>query len=285
MIVCNDLLCDDSGTPYPFEIIPSFDHHIKITPSYIILHYTAGMPIGATLNTFRNASVSAHLVIDRDGTIIQCVPFNLRSWHAGPSQWADRTDLNSHAIGIEINNFGIVRRDAQNHWSRGGISLPDEKVIESTHKFLYKPYGWEIYSEAQLAIVLEVVKTLIAAYPTILDIAGHDDIYNSGVEGPGGLPEPEKLDPGPAFPMDWFRFQAFGLQEGTPMKYMTARPTRMRVHPNPNASVPNGALQNKTPVQVLNRQRGWAEVRKLGENDEVLPLQGWVPERYLKRVP
>ena len=282
MKVDNDFLCDDDGNRYRFEDIRSYDKNIKIKPKYIILHYTAGIPIEGTIETFRTQQVSSHLVVDRDGSIIQCVPFNLRAWHAGPSQWADRTDLNSHSIGIEINNFGLVRRNAANQWERGGIILPDEDVIEATHKFLYKPFGWQIYPEAQLAAVLEILKTLIAAYDTILDIAGHDDIYNSGVEGPGGLPEPEKLDPGPAFPMDSFRFQAFDLPEGTPMKYRAARPMTMRVDPL-KAAVPGGYLPNKTPVQVIARQRGWAQVDKLGPEGEVLPLQGWVPERYLKR--
>ena len=284
MKVENHLLFDDDGNPYQYEDIPSFDKKKEITPSYVILHYTAGMPIEGTINTFRAGSVSSHLVVDRDGSIIQCVPFNRRAWHAGPSQWADRTDLNSHSIGIEINNFGLVRRDDDNRWERGGIILPDDDVIEATHKFLYKPFGWQIYPEIQLTTVLEILRTLIAAYPTILDIAGHDDIFNSGVEGPGGLPEVEKLDPGPAFPMDSFRFQAFDIPEGTPMKYRMARPFRMHVDPNPvKGTVPSGHLPNKTPVLVMGRQRGWAQVIKLGPEGEVLPLQGWVPERYIKR--
>jgi N-acetylmuramoyl-L-alanine amidase len=138
MKVDNDLLCDDDGNPCRFDAVPSYDKNIKIKPKYIILHYTAGIPIEGTIETFRTQQVSSHLVVDRDGSIIQCVPFNLRAWHAGPSHWADRTDLNSHSIGIEINNFGLVRRNAENQWGRGNTILPDEDVIEATHKFLYK---------------------------------------------------------------------------------------------------------------------------------------------------
>jgi hypothetical protein len=66
------------------------------------------------------------------------------------------------------------------------------------------------------------------------------------------------------------------------MKYRAARPMTMRVDPL-KAAVPGGYLPNKTPVQVIRRQRGWAQVDKLSPEGEVLPLQGWVPERYLKR--
>jgi len=46
--------------------------------------------------------VSAHLLIRRDGSVIQFVPFHLRAWHAGASVCEGRSAVNDFSIGIEL---------------------------------------------------------------------------------------------------------------------------------------------------------------------------------------
>jgi AmpD protein len=46
--------------------------------------------------------VSAHLLIDRGGQVVQFVPFNNRAWHAGHSAYLGREDCNDFSIGIEL---------------------------------------------------------------------------------------------------------------------------------------------------------------------------------------
>ncbi|MDP5254005.1 MULTISPECIES: 1,6-anhydro-N-acetylmuramyl-L-alanine amidase AmpD [unclassified Vibrio] len=46
--------------------------------------------------------VSAHLLIRRDGEVVQFVDFNQRAWHAGQSQFAGQSQCNDNAIGIEL---------------------------------------------------------------------------------------------------------------------------------------------------------------------------------------
>ena len=46
--------------------------------------------------------VSAHLLIRRDGQIIQFVPFHRRAWHAGRSSHEGRANCNDFSIGIEV---------------------------------------------------------------------------------------------------------------------------------------------------------------------------------------
>ncbi|MCG7600730.1 1,6-anhydro-N-acetylmuramyl-L-alanine amidase AmpD [Halomonas sp. McH1-25] len=51
-------------------------------------------------------TVSAHLLIRRDGECVQFVSFDRRAWHAGRSSWWDegrwRCNLNDFSIGIEL---------------------------------------------------------------------------------------------------------------------------------------------------------------------------------------
>jgi AmpD protein len=46
--------------------------------------------------------VSAHVLVRRDGTPVQFVPFGARAWHAGLSQYQGRAACNDFSVGIEL---------------------------------------------------------------------------------------------------------------------------------------------------------------------------------------
>ncbi|MGI9335882.1 MAG: 1,6-anhydro-N-acetylmuramyl-L-alanine amidase AmpD [Gammaproteobacteria bacterium] len=46
--------------------------------------------------------VSAHLLIDRAGSIVQFVPFDERAWHAGKSSFEGIEGCNDFSIGVEL---------------------------------------------------------------------------------------------------------------------------------------------------------------------------------------
>jgi N-acetyl-anhydromuramoyl-L-alanine amidase len=50
----------------------------------------------------QGVEVSAHLLIRRDGEIIQYVPFNERAWHAGKSQFQGKSNCNDFSVGVEL---------------------------------------------------------------------------------------------------------------------------------------------------------------------------------------
>ena len=96
--------------------------------------------------------VSAHVLIRRDGQIIQYVPFGVRAWHAGPSEYRGRAACNDFSIGIEL---------------EGTDDIP--------------------YTDAQYDQLARVVKALLAAYPMLsaTHITGHSDIAPGRKTDPG----------------------------------------------------------------------------------------------------
>ena len=158
------------------------------TRRFLVQHFTAGASALSSIGFWRSpaaAGASAHIVIDRDGTIYQCRPFNRTCGHAGKSSWTDPNtgkvynNLNTCSIGIEIAN--------------GGDSYPTRFSKLSPTKARHKNGGpvreWETYTEAQIKAVKEVSKLIVERY-NIDDLVGHDDIAPT-----------RKTDPGPAFPM------------------------------------------------------------------------------------
>src|SRR5258706_7227860 len=86
---------------------PNWDER-ALPISMAVLHYT-GMPdaAGALARMCdAGAKVSAHYLIDEDGTVTRLVAEDKRAWHAGKSYWRGITDVNSASIGIELVNPG-----------------------------------------------------------------------------------------------------------------------------------------------------------------------------------
>jgi N-acetylmuramoyl-L-alanine amidase len=77
---------------------------------YLILHYTGSPSAFEALKLLQGADpghqVSAHYLIDTDGTVMSLVPEEMRAWHAGKSCWEGEEDINSCSIGIELQNPG-----------------------------------------------------------------------------------------------------------------------------------------------------------------------------------
>jgi len=96
--------------------------------------------------------VSAHAVIRRNGTITQYVPFGMRAWHAGQSQYQGRAGCNDFSVGIELEGTDVIP-----------------------------------YTDAQYESLAALVKALLATYPTLsaARIAGHSDIAPGRKTDPG----------------------------------------------------------------------------------------------------
>ena len=99
--------CD--AYPDPDAISLLVIHNISLPPNDfsgddIILLFTNQLPINKHpfYAGIAEAKVSAHLLIRRDGHLIQFVPFNQRAWHAGESNYEGRRACNDFSIGIEL---------------------------------------------------------------------------------------------------------------------------------------------------------------------------------------
>ncbi len=99
----------DTGVKARVHPSPNHGQRAQGAPvDMVVLHYT-GMPTGEeALQRLCDprSEVSAHYVVNEDGSILQCVPESRRAWHAGRSFWKGETDINSRSIGVEIVNPG-----------------------------------------------------------------------------------------------------------------------------------------------------------------------------------
>lgn len=84
-------------------------HNISLPPNtfggpWIDALFTNQLPSNhhPFFETIQHLRVSSHLLIRRDGEIVQYVPFHQRAFHAGISAYQQRTACNDFSIGIEL---------------------------------------------------------------------------------------------------------------------------------------------------------------------------------------
>ncbi len=138
---------------------PNFGPRRGAVIDMLVLHYT-GMPTGAeALARLVDpaAAVSAHYLIDEDGTVHALVDEGLRAWHAGLSWWRGVADVNSHSIGIELVNPG--------------------------HEFGYRPFP-----RAQIDALTALSLRILARHPIPpRNVLAHSDVAPTRKTDPGEL--------------------------------------------------------------------------------------------------
>jgi N-acetyl-anhydromuramoyl-L-alanine amidase len=134
-------------------------HNISLPPGqfggpWIDRLFTGHLPreVHPFFATIPPGRVSTHVLIRRDGELVQYVPFTNRAWHAGRSSYRGRAECNDYSVGVEL---------------EGTDALPFEEI--------------------QYERLTAVVRALLAAYPSLSreHIAGHSDVAPGRKTDPG----------------------------------------------------------------------------------------------------
>lgn len=96
--------------------------------------------------------VAPHLLIGRDGSVVQFVPFDQQAWHAGVSSWRGRERCNAFSIGIEL----------------------EGRVVDD-------------FTDTQHATLTDVLRALLEHYPGLSaeNVVGHAEIAPGRKTDPG----------------------------------------------------------------------------------------------------
>ena len=86
----------------------NFNARGGVSIDMLVLHYTGMADCAGALGWLCDpaSKVSAHYLIDQDGTAYVIVPEEQRAWHAGVASWHGEDNINSRSIGIELVNPG-----------------------------------------------------------------------------------------------------------------------------------------------------------------------------------
>lgn len=160
-------------------------------PEYIMIHFCSAVVnhrndpynMEYVRQTFIDADVSIHYIVDRDGTVYCYVPEDRTAWHAGKGEWLNEerftNKMNLYSIGIELVGIGSME-DMAPYLTKKEYKALDETLLG--------------FTDAQYDAVKDLVTDICRRNDIPLDrehIIGHEE-YN-----------PNKNDPGELF--DWSR--------------------------------------------------------------------------------
>ena len=138
---------------------PNYDSREGHNVDMLVLHYTGMASATQAIQRLcdRDAKVSAHYVVDEDGTVLRLVGEDRRAWHAGISSWRGHSNINQRSIGIEIVNPG--------------------------HEFGYRPFP-----AAQMKMVAMLCRDILPRHAIpARNVVAHSDIAPMRKEDPGEL--------------------------------------------------------------------------------------------------
>lgn len=171
--------------------ITDFSWPQEYKPEYVMIHFCSAVvnhfddPYNYEYvrQTFLDAEVSIHYLVDREGQIFCFIPEDRSAWHAGYGTWLDdekyTNKMNKYSIGIELMGMGTYK-----------------EMSGYLHKWQYEKIPEEDlgFTDAQYTSLKALVADICKRHEIPLDrdhVIGHDEF------------SPKKSDPGELF--DWSR--------------------------------------------------------------------------------
>lgn len=197
------------------QVIPDsnfWKDRIDVWPVHgVVQHYTAGGN-GRSMAKWlasKTAKASAHILICRDGHIIQQVRFRDRAFHAGEKMskgfWRGAkqpTNVNHFTIGIENSNYGWIEKSDNDgrFYTRAGRPYNGPAPVRAIgHDGVER--WWEPFTDKLIEANIKVLKVAVSMFPAITreNVVSHSSISPH-----------RKWDPGPLWPTDYVLDAVFG---------------------------------------------------------------------------
>lgn len=176
---------------YPFVrkiISPNLDLGEPFDPIGITIHYTASRDILGVEEALRKKKLRYHLVIDRDGSVIQLASLTHTVAHAGKAIWKGKSPNREH-ISIALLSWGLLDKNKKT-WT--GKGLPDNEIAFRQGEW------WDKATMLQEESLITVCRWLLCFRITPEGICGHHECC---------IPKGRKSDPGGVLSMEMEAFR------------------------------------------------------------------------------
>lgn len=155
-------------------------------PEYVMIHFCSAVVnhpndpynMEYVRQTFIDADVSIHYIVDRDGTVYCYIPEDRTAWHAGKGEWLDdekyTNKMNLYSIGIEVVGIG---------------SAKDMSSYMTGQQYARLDKEWIGFTDAQYEALYDLVADICRRHGISHDrehVIGHQE-YSPRKKDPGEL--------------------------------------------------------------------------------------------------
>jgi N-acetyl-anhydromuramyl-L-alanine amidase AmpD len=150
----------------------------------IYLHHTAGNGNAEGVSRYWNGNetrIATAFIIGENGLIVQCFSSKHWAWHLGIDNQdfavngAKYVNLNKCSVGIEVCNWGYLKKKGDKYYNYAGGVVAPSNVTELEKPFKGFKYYYK-YSDAQIESLRQLVEYLCDTYDIPKDY--NDSIWN-----------------------------------------------------------------------------------------------------------
>lgn len=169
------------------NLIPEFGKELWSwgKPLGVTLHYASDRDSKRVINWLKQEKLGYHIIIERDGTVVQTCSFDKRVDHAGAATWKNLSP-NRHHIAICVMSWGklLANKEKYFNWTGHEIDFNDVAIRAN---FKGVSGYWDKATQKQEISLMVLLNWLVNSGIEPSNICGHDESC---------LPQGRKQDPG-----------------------------------------------------------------------------------------
>ena len=158
----------------------------KIVPRGVVVHYLADRNTDRAIGALKGAGLGYHLIIERDGTVVQTSYMTLAVNHAGEAAW-QKASPNRHFLAVALASWGVLTPKDGKLLAWNGSQVGPHEAAQRPGNVNGTPYWWDIATNPQEKALKKFLTWVIERGIDPKMICGHDEC---------ALPKGRKPDPG-----------------------------------------------------------------------------------------
>lgn len=155
----------------------TLDRFLAKTPvrlTGITIHYTADTNVERVINALETTNLGYHIIIDRDGSVIQMTAFDKTVNHAGIAEWNKQSPNRTH-VAVAVVSWGAVTKKGEIFEAWNGFPLASSEVRRSRGNINNSLYFWHAATSAQEKQLRTFLFWALRQGIKIENICGHDE--------------------------------------------------------------------------------------------------------------
>lgn len=174
---------------YPFAhkiVSPLYMSTGKFVPRGVVVHYLADRNVKRAIESLKAQGLGYHLILERDGTVIQTTYLSHAVSHAGQASW-NKLSPNRHFLAVAVASWGVLEPKDGKLVAWNGSQVGAHEAEKRKGNISEAEHWWDVATRHQEKELRKFLAWCVEKGIEPKNICGHDEC---------ALPKGRKPDPG-----------------------------------------------------------------------------------------